>query len=86
LNLLEWKARRRKACLDEKLAGLSAGNPKRATARPTAEKMLAAFKEITLLLIEELNQLLFLVASPHYSTLSTQDLLKVSLWLDVYQH
>jgi len=37
-------------------AGLYAGNPKRATARPTAEKLLAAFKEITLLLIEGPHQ------------------------------
>lgn len=56
LNLLEFQARRRLASLDEKLAGLYAGNPKRATARPTAEKLLAAFKEITLLLIEDPNQ------------------------------
>ena len=56
LNLLEFQVRRRLASLDEKLAGLYAGNPKRATARPTAEKLLAAFKEITLLLIEGPNQ------------------------------
>ena len=56
LTLLEWKVRRRLASLDEKLAGLYAGNPQRATARPTAEKLLAAFKEITLLLIEGPNQ------------------------------
>ena len=52
LTLLEFQVRRRLASLDEKLAGLYAGNPQRATARPTAEKLLAAFKEITLLLIE----------------------------------
>jgi len=32
------------------------GNPTRATARPTAELILAAFKEITLLLIEVKNE------------------------------
>jgi transposase len=55
LNLLEWKVRRGLGRLDQKLAGLYAGNPKRATARPTAEKLLAAFKEITLLLIDGPN-------------------------------
>nr|WP_234017140.1 hypothetical protein [Nostoc sp. 'Lobaria pulmonaria (5183) cyanobiont'] len=42
----------------EKLAGLYVGNPKRETARPTAELLLAAFKEITLLLIEVKNEVL----------------------------
>lgn len=55
LNLLEWKVRCGLTRLDQKLAGLYAGNPKRATARPTAEKLLAAFKEITLLLIDGPN-------------------------------
>ena len=41
----------------EKLAGLYIGNPKRKTARPTAELILAAFKEITLLLIEVKNEI-----------------------------
>ena len=40
----------------EKLTGLYVGNPKRKTARPTAEIILAAFKEITLLLIEVKNE------------------------------
>jgi hypothetical protein len=34
------------------LAGLDAGNPTRATTRPTAERLLAAFKEITLTLVQ----------------------------------
>ena len=56
LSVLEWKVRRRLSSREQKLAGLYAGNPKRATARPTAEKLLAAFKEISLVLIESPNQ------------------------------
>jgi len=52
LTLLEFQVRRHLQENQEKLAGLYVGNPKRETARPTAEILLAAFKEITLLLIE----------------------------------
>ena len=49
LTLLEFQVRRIVEKNQEKLAGLYVGNPKRETARPTAEILLAAFKEITLL-------------------------------------
>ena len=39
----------------EQLSGLYPGNPQRSTARPTAEQLLAAFCEITLLLIDQDN-------------------------------
>jgi len=48
LTLIEHRARQRLAELQEKLPGLYAGNPKRATDRPTAEIMLEAFKGIYL--------------------------------------
>jgi transposase len=48
LTLLEFVVRRHLAEGKQKLAGLYAGNPKRTTARPTAEALLEAFKEITL--------------------------------------
>ena len=51
LTLLEYKVRQRLAERKEKLAGLYAGNPKRATARPTAEAMLEAFKGIDLSIV-----------------------------------
>ena len=35
-----------------KLAGLYAGNPKRETDRPTAERLLEAFEDITLMIVE----------------------------------
>lgn len=57
LTLLEFQVRLHLEKNQQKLAGLYAGNPKRETARPTAELLLAAFKEITLLLIEVKNEL-----------------------------
>lgn len=56
LTLLEFVVRRRLATEGTKLAGLYAGNPKRATARPTAERLLEAFQEITLTIIQEPGQ------------------------------
>jgi transposase len=51
LTLIEFRVRQRLAEHKEKLAGLYAGNPKRATRRPTAEAMLQAFKHIDLSVI-----------------------------------
>ena len=48
LTLLEFVVRRRLAESGSVLVGLYAGNPKRATAQPTAERLLEAFEEITL--------------------------------------
>jgi len=56
LTLLEFQVRRHLAENQEKLVGIYVGNPKRETARPTAEIILAAFKDITLLLIEVKNE------------------------------
>jgi len=52
LTLLEFVGRRQLAVAGAKLVGLYAGNPQRATARPTAERFLEAFQEITLTIIE----------------------------------
>jgi len=38
------------------LAGLSAGNPRRETARPTAERLLEAFEDITLTIVKGARQ------------------------------
>ena len=48
LTLLECVARRQLTAEGTKLAGLYAGNPRRDTARPTAERLLKAFEAITL--------------------------------------
>jgi transposase len=52
LTLLEFVGRRHLALEEVKMAGLYAGHPKRETARPTAERLLEAFQEITLTVIE----------------------------------
>lgn len=48
LTLLEFEVRRKLANQNEKVAGLYDGQPKRSTARPTAEKILRAFSGINL--------------------------------------
>jgi transposase len=56
LTLLEFVVRRRLTQEEELLTGLYAGNPKRATARPTSERLLEAFRGITLTIIVEPHQ------------------------------
>ncbi|MGB9873163.1 MAG: IS1634 family transposase [Anaerolineae bacterium] len=56
LTLMEFVVRRNLAAAGVKLAGLYAGNPKRATAQPTAERLLEAFREITLTVVQEPSQ------------------------------
>jgi transposase len=51
LTLVEFQVRRALFLQQSSLAGLYAGNPKRSTTQPTTERILAAFKEITLVLI-----------------------------------
>jgi len=55
LTLLEFVARRSLQQQPEPLQGLYAGNPKRATSRPTAERLLKAFDEITLYRLSDEN-------------------------------
>ncbi len=56
LTLLEFVGRRQLAAEGAKLAGLYAGNPRRETARPTAERLLEAFEGITLTIMEGSHQ------------------------------
>jgi transposase len=53
LTRLEFGGRRRLATAKTTLAGLYVGNPKRATAHPTAERLLEALQGLTLTLIRE---------------------------------
>lgn len=48
LTLMEFVVRRTLQVHHEELAGLYDGNPRRSTPRPTAEKLLLAFRDITL--------------------------------------
>ena len=52
LTLIEFVGRRQLALEKDEIGGLYAGNPKRKTARPTAEHLLEAFQELTLTVIE----------------------------------
>jgi transposase len=56
LTRLEFVVRQRLAVARTTLAGLYAGNPKRATARPTTERLLKRFEGLTLTIIREGRQ------------------------------
>ncbi|HWQ94348.1 MAG TPA: IS1634 family transposase [Gammaproteobacteria bacterium] len=58
LTLMEFVGRRHLALEQDKIAGLYAGNPKRETMRPTAERLLEAFEDVTLTVIELPSQTL----------------------------
>src|SRR5215472_7312693 len=57
LTLVEFVGRRQVATAGAKLAGLYAGNPKRETDRPTAERLLEAFEDITLTIVKGPQQI-----------------------------
>jgi transposase len=52
LTLVEYEVRRQLQVERETLSGLYAGNPKRRTARPTTERLLKAFRGITLTIVQ----------------------------------
>ncbi len=56
LTLMEFVVRRQLALEGVALAGLSAGNPKRATTHPTTERLLEGFQEVTLTVVSEPHQ------------------------------
>ena len=53
LTLTEHSVRQALLAAGEKISGIFAGNPKRVTVQPTAERLLAAFKDIILTVITE---------------------------------
>lgn len=55
LTVLEGMVRQRLGEQQEDLAGLFAGNPKRRSAQPTAERLLEAFGEVTLTVVSALG-------------------------------
>ncbi len=61
LTLLEFQVRRSLSSSKKKISGLYAGNPKRKTARPTAEQLLQAFKEINRIAVTVGSQVYFQV-------------------------
>ncbi len=52
LTVVEFVVRRQLAVTGTTLAGIYAGQPTRATSRPTAERLLVSFREVTLTMIE----------------------------------
>jgi transposase len=52
LTLMECVVRRKLAEQEEELVGLHAENPKKGTARPTSERLLQAFRQVTLTIVE----------------------------------
>ncbi len=58
LSLLEFVVRQRLSEQSQPLLGLYAGNPKRATMRPTAERLLETFENITLTFLHHSGQTL----------------------------
>jgi transposase len=56
LTLLEFVVRRQLEAEASTLSGLYAGNAKRETARPTAERLLEAFQEVTLTVVEGVHR------------------------------
>ena len=82
LTLLEFQVRRGLAIQQEQLSGLYPGNPQRSTLRPTAEQLLAAFCEITLLLIDQDNQTYVHLSS--LSPLQQQILALLNFDLEIY--
>ena len=65
LTLLEFVVRRELMADGTKLAGLYAGNAKRETARPTAERLLEAFQDITVTIIKTAEQTVGHVTALH---------------------
>lgn len=82
LTLLDFHVHRSLNVSQEKLSGLYPGNPKRTTARPTAEKLLGAFGDITLVLID-INNHLIVHISP-LSPLQQQILALLNFPIEIY--
>ena len=82
LTLIEYQARKRLADLDEKLSGIYAGNPKRATSHPTTEAMLQAFKGIYLSVVSIGDHILYHVTP--LSDVQTKILSLLDFPTDIY--
>jgi len=82
LTLVEFQVRRRLSQTQGVLAGLYAGQPTRATARPTTERLLGAFKEITLTVLHTPQHILRHL--PSLTPLQQQILALLDLPPDLY--
>ena len=82
LTLIEFVVRRSLSESGNLLLGLYSGNPKKATQRPTAEKLLEAFKHITLTLFRVKGEWYGDVTE--LNPLQNQILLCLGLYPDIY--
>ena len=64
LSVLEFQARQKLQNLKRTLVGLVPGQPKRATALPTAERLLEAFDQVILTVAHIGNRILHLTITP----------------------
>ena len=83
LTLTEFVARRALQQQGDTMTGLSAGNPKRATDRPTTEMMLRAFNEVTLTVIQHGEHTIRHVS--RLSAVQQQILALIGLSPDIYE-
>ena len=85
LTLVEFVVRRNLAAANEGLAGLYPGNPKQETSRPTAERLLAAFQNITLSVVQLPDQMIVHITSltPLQSRILTLLGLSTALYSDL---
>ncbi len=85
LTLVEFVVRRNLAAVNEGLAGLYPGNPKQETCRPTAERLLAAFQNITLSVVQLPDQMIVHITSltPLQSRILTLLGLSTALYSDL---
>ncbi len=83
LTLVEFSVRQKLKPDHSQVAGLYAGNPKRATATPTAELLLKAFQRVSLTVLEVEGQTQVLLSELTVLQVRLLDLLGLSV--DVYQ-
>jgi transposase len=83
LTLVEFRVRQKLKPDQSQVAGLYAGNPKRATALPTAERLLKAFKGLSLTVLEVEGQTQVLLSE--LTALQVRLLNLLGLSADVYQ-
>jgi transposase len=69
-TLIEFVIRLALETSGEKLAGLYDGNPKRGTARPSAEQLLKAFDNLTLYLLPDTSTFVTTLSALHRQILS----------------
>jgi transposase len=84
LTVVEHVVRRQLCSTGQTLSGLYAGNPKRQTARPTTERLLRAFRGITLTIVQLPNQTIRHITS--LSELQQRILALLGLSTSIYEN